>query len=139
MGRKPSINYATATAQEIAEAILAGVTTRQNLNSWRSRVAGSARKADRIYPHTREAMQIVEEEMYKRRKAKQVKDVLKPFNGPLAMGTDVLELMKPTLDQWRLFLVEEHGVGLMPEQVAVIALLNSGAYLDLIKEKRQGV
>ena len=139
MGRRPSINYATATAQEIAEAILTGVTTRQNLNSWRSRVAGSARKADRIYPHTREAMQIVEEEMYKRRKATQVKDVLKPFNGPLAMGANVLDLMKPTLDQWRLFLVEEHGVGLMPEQVAVIALLNSGAYLDQIKEKRQAV
>lgn len=139
MGRRPLFDYENATAQEIAEAILTGRTTRQNLHSWRTRVAGSARKADRIYPHTREAMQIVEEEMYKRRKARQVKEILKPFNGPLSMGADVLELMKPTLDQWRLFLVEEHSIGLMPEQVAVIAILNSGAYLDQIKEKRQAV
>ncbi|EKY5002875.1 hypothetical protein QFX71_001784 [Citrobacter amalonaticus] len=139
MARKPNIDFASATAEQIAEAILTGVTNRQNLHSWRTRNAGNATKADRLYPHTRQALQIVEQEMYKRRKASQVKDILRPFNRALSEGADILELMKPVLDDWRLFLTEEHGVGLMPEQCAVMALLQSGDYLKQIKDKRQAV
>ncbi|MET5961288.1 hypothetical protein WIA93_10375 [Citrobacter amalonaticus] len=137
-GRKAAIDFATSSAEEIAEAILTGRTSAQNLRSWRQRTAGSAKKADRIFPHTRKAMQLVAEHREKVRQAAVLKEILKPFNGPLSEGASILDLMKPTLDQWRLFLVDKHGVGLMPEQVAVIAILNSGAYLEQIKN-RQGV
>ncbi|HCC5834891.1 hypothetical protein [Citrobacter farmeri] len=135
-GRKAAIDFATASAEEIAEAILTGVTNGNNLRSWRQRTAGTSKKADKMFPHTRRAMQIVNEYRESIRQANQVKEILKPFNEQLATGANLLDIMKPILDDWRLFLVEKHGVGLMPEQCAIMALLQSADYLRQVRNKQ---
>ena len=65
MAKPAKIDFATENAQTIADAILNGVTNIQNLKAFRYRVGTD--KADKLYPQTREAMNLVNAE---RRKAR---------------------------------------------------------------------
>lgn len=51
-------DFSNATASEIVSAIDNKITSLVNLRSFRTRVGGS-KKADKLYPATREAMNII--------------------------------------------------------------------------------
>jgi hypothetical protein len=60
MAKPAKIDFATENAQTIADAILNGVTNIQNLKAFRYRVGTD--KADKLYPQTREAMNLINAE-----------------------------------------------------------------------------
>ena len=126
-------NFANATASEIVSAIDNKITSLVNLRSFRTRVGGS-KKADKLYPATREAMNIIKGLRQQAKNAKIIQDILKPFSAELAKGRDVMEIIEPVLSAWRVYYAS-HGIGLMTEQVLLLKMIESGGELEGITGK----
>jgi len=126
-------DFSNATASEIVSAIDNKITSLVNLRSFRTRVGGS-KKADKLYPATREAMNIIKGLRQQAKNAKIIQDILKPFSAELAKGRDVMEIIEPVLSAWRVYYAS-HGIGLMTEQVLLLKMIESGGELEGITGK----
>ncbi|EFN5884199.1 TPA: hypothetical protein QHY55_004532 [Klebsiella pneumoniae subsp. pneumoniae] len=126
-------DFSNATASEIVSAIDNKITSLVNLRSFRTRVGGS-RKADKLYPATREAMNIIKGLRQQAKNAKIIRDILKPYSAELAKGRDVMEIIKPVLSAWRVYYAS-HGIGLMNEQILLLKMIESGGELEGITGK----
>ncbi|CAM7590243.1 hypothetical protein [Citrobacter sedlakii] len=123
-------DFSNATASEIVSAIDNKITSLVNLRSFRTRVGGS-KKADRLYPATREAMNIIKRLRQQARDAKIIRDILKPYSAELAKGRDVLDVIQPIITAWRLYYADK-GLGLMDSQILMlIAIQSGGEYEEL--------
>ncbi|WP_188232071.1 MULTISPECIES: hypothetical protein [unclassified Citrobacter] len=126
-------NFSNATASEIVSAIDNKITSLVNLRSFRTRVGGS-KKADKLYPATREAMNIIKSLRQQAKNAKIIRDILKPYSHELAKGRDVMEIIEPVLSAWRVYYAS-HGIGLMNEQILLLKMIESGGELEGITGK----
>ncbi|ELW1648138.1 hypothetical protein [Enterobacter oligotrophicus] len=126
-------DFSNATASEIVFAIDNKITSLVNLRSFRTRVGGS-RKADKLYPATREAMNIIKGLRQQAKNAKIIRDILKPYSAELAKGRDLMEIIEPVLSAWR-FYYASHGIGLMNEQILLLKMIESGGELEGITGK----
>lgn len=128
--RKNTINFRTATAEQIVDAILSGATTQTALYQFRYYVG--IQKADRQYPETLRAMAMLKEVKYKLETAQMIRNMVRPYNEHLAAGVSVQEMIKPMIAEWKAQFFEM-GVGLTDEQthLAVMTL----AY-DKLRELR---
>ena len=120
-------DFSNATASEIVSAIDNKITSLVNLRSFRTRVGGS-RKADKLYPATREAMNIIKGLRQQAKNAKIIRDILKPYSAELAKGRDLMEIIEPVLSAWRVYYAS-HGIGLMNEQILLLKMIESGGGL----------
>ncbi|QJI75127.1 hypothetical protein [Citrobacter freundii] len=84
-------DFSNATASEIVSAIDNKITSLVNLRSFRNRCPGGSKKADKMYPQTREAMNIIKGLRQQAKNAKIIRDILKPYSHELAKGRDVME------------------------------------------------
>ncbi|EIL1426369.1 hypothetical protein [Escherichia coli] len=121
-------DFSNATASEIVSAIDNKITSLVNLRSFRTRVGGS-KKADKLYPATREAMNIIKGLRQQAKNAKSIRDILKPYSHELAKGRDVMEIIEPVLSAWRVYYAS-HGIGLMNEQILLLKMIESGGELE---------
>ena len=121
-------DFSNATASEIVSAIDNIITSLVNLRSFRTRVGGS-RKADKLYPATREAMNIIKGLRQQAKNAKIIRDILTPYSHELAKGRDVMEIIEPVLSAWRVYYAS-HGIGLMNEQILLLKMIESGGELE---------
>lgn len=126
-------DFSNATASEIVSAIDNKITSLVNLRSFRTRVGGS-RKADKLYPATREAMNIIKGLRQQAKNAKIIRDILKPYSHELAKGRDAMEIIEPVLSAWRVYYAS-HGIGLMNEQILLLKMIESGGELEGITGK----
>lgn len=126
-------DFSNATASEIVSAIDNKITSLVNLRSFRTRVGGS-RKADKLYPATREAMNIIKGLRQQAKNAKIIRDILTPYSHELAKGCDVMEIIEPVLSAWRVYYAS-HGIGLMNEQILLLKMIESGGELEGITGK----
>ena len=126
-------DFSNATASEIVSAIDNKITSLVNLRSFRTRVGGS-KKADKLYPATREAMNIIKSLRQQAKNAKIIRDILKPYSHELAKGRDVMEIIEPVLSAWRVYYAS-HGIGLMNEQILLLKMIESGGELEGITGK----
>lgn len=126
-------DFSNATASEIVSAIDNKITSLVNLRSFRTRVGGS-RKADKLYPATREAMNIIKSLRQQAKNAKIIRDILKPYSAELAKGRDLMEIIEPVLSAWRVYYAS-HGIGLMNEQILLLKMIESGGELEGITGK----
>ncbi|MEA5217693.1 hypothetical protein [Enterobacter cloacae] len=126
-------DFSNATASEIVSAIDNKITSLVNLRSFRTRVGGS-KKADKLYPATREAMNIIKGLRQQAKNAKIIRDILKPYSHELAKGRDVMEIIEPVLSAWRVYYAS-HGIGIMNEQVLLLKIIESGGELEGITGK----
>ncbi|HBW2288814.1 TPA: hypothetical protein MIH14_20560 [Klebsiella pneumoniae] len=121
-------DFSNATASEIVSAIDNKITSLVNLRSFRTRVGGS-RKADKLYPATREAMNIIKGLRQQAKNAKIIRDILKPYSAELAKGRDVMEIIKPVISAWKAFYFSK-GSGLSDEQVLILKMIECGGELE---------
>lgn len=128
MGKPALLDFTSATANEIVEAIDAGITTAQNLHVFRSRMGG-ATKSDKLYPETRKALNILKRLKSQNRGAKNIKKILSPYNAELAKQRDVLDIIQPVLTAWRLFYAKQ-GIGLMNDQVLILKMIEVAGELE---------
>ncbi|WP_286933766.1 hypothetical protein [Leclercia sp. UBA5958] len=126
-------DFSNATASEIVSAIDNKITSLVNLRSFRTRVGGS-KKADKLYPATREAMNIIKGLRQQAKNAKIIRDILKPYSHELAKGRDVMEIIEHVLSAWRVYYAS-HGIGLMNEQILLLKMIESGGELEGITGK----
>lgn len=126
-------DFSNATASEIVSAIENKITSLVNLRSFRTRVGGS-KKADKLYPATREAMNIIKGLRQQAKNAKIIRDILKPYSHELAKGRDVMEIIEPVLSAWRVYYAS-HGIGLMNDQILLLKIIESGGELEGITGK----
>ncbi|MGU3489022.1 hypothetical protein [Enterobacter bugandensis] len=126
-------DFSNATASEIVSAIDNKITSLVNLRSFRTRVGGS-KKADKLYPATREAMNIIKGLRQQAKNAKIIREILKPYSAELAKGRDVMEIIEPVLSAWRVYYAS-HGIGLMNEQILLLKMIESGGELEGITGK----
>lgn len=123
-------DFSNATASEIVSAIDNKITSLINLRSFRTRVGGS-KKADKLYPATREAMNIMKDLRQQAKNAKTIRNILSPYSAELAKGREVLEIIQPVLTAYRLYYAS-HGIGLMNDQVLLLKMLEAGGELEEI-------
>ena len=90
---------------------------------------GGAKKADKLYPATREALNIIKRLRQQAKDAKIIRDILKPYSAELAKGRDVMEIIEPVLSAWRVYYAS-HGIGLMNEQILLLKMIESGGELE---------
>ena len=128
MAKPAHLDFTSATANEIVEAIDAGITTAQNLHAFRSRMGGAA-KADKHYPETRQALNILKRLKSQNRGAKNIKKILSPYNAELAKQRDVLDIIQPVLTAWRLFYAKQ-GIGLRNDQVLLLKMVEAAGELE---------
>ncbi|EOY8032652.1 hypothetical protein ACQEL9_004405 [Raoultella planticola] len=128
MAKPALLDFTSATANEIVEAIDAGITTAQNLHAFRTRMGGAA-KSDKLYPETRQALNILKRLNSQNRGAQTIKKILAPYNAELAKGRDVLDIIHPVLTAWRLFYARQ-GIGLMNDQVLLLKIIESAGELE---------
>lgn len=128
MAKPVLFDFANATASEIVSAIDNKTTSLVNLRSFRTRVGGS-RVADRRYPATREAMNIIKHLRHQAKGAKIIRDILKPYSAELAKGRDVMEIIKPVISAWKAFYFSK-GIGLTDEQVLILKMIECGGELE---------
>lgn len=125
LGKPAHFDFTTANATEIAWAVLNGVTSYQNLKQFRSRVGGTA-AADKRYPQTREAMQIITAEKKKARDRRAIKDLLRPFSQSYANGATLTEILAPVLKGYRQMYLEKLGLDLTHEQIIMMIVALDG-------------
>lgn len=128
LGKPALLDFTSATANEIVEAIDAGITTAQNLHAFRTRMGGAA-KADKNYPETRKALNILKRLKSQNRGAKNIKKILAPYNAELAKERDVLDIIQPVLTAWRLFYAKQ-GCGLLNDQILILKMVESASELE---------
>ena len=133
MGKPVLFDFSNATASEIVAAIDAKITTAQNLHAFRTRMGG-AKKADKRYPATREALNIIKRLRQQAKDAKIIRDILQPYSAELAKGRDVMDIIEPVLSAWRVYYAS-HGIGLMNEQILLLKMIESGGELEGITGK----
>ncbi|ENZ8055574.1 TPA: hypothetical protein ACWSQU_002150 [Klebsiella pneumoniae] len=124
MAKPAKIDFATENAQTIADAILNGVTNIQNLKAFRYRVGTD--KADKLYPQTREAMNLVNAERKKARDRQVFKDLLRPFSQKYAAGATIPEILAPVLKGYRQMYLEKLGLDLTHEQIIMLLVATTG-------------
>ena len=125
IGKPDLLDFTTANATEIAWAVLNGVTSYQNLKQFRSRAGGTA-AADKRYPQTREAMQIITAEKKKARDRRAVKDLIRPFSQSYANGATLTEILAPVLKGYRQMYLDKLGLDLTFEQIIVMIVALDG-------------
>ncbi|HCB1141092.1 TPA: hypothetical protein MYN82_003149 [Klebsiella variicola subsp. variicola] len=126
---KPALfDFSAATASEIVAAIDSKITSVVNLRSFRTRVGGP-KKADRLYPATREALNIIKRLRQQAKDAKIIRDILQPYSAELAKGRDVMEIIKPVIRAWKEFYFSK-GFGLADEQVLIFRMIECGSELE---------
>lgn len=113
------------TADEIVAAIDAKITTTQNLHAFRTRVGG-AKKADRLYPATREALNIIKKLRQESRDRKAFKDLLRPFSQKFAEGATLTQILSPVLEGYRQMFLDKLGLDLRPEQIIMMIVATDG-------------
>ncbi|HHT7460345.1 TPA: hypothetical protein ACT16M_002939 [Klebsiella pneumoniae] len=128
MAKPVLFDFSNATASEIVSAIDNKITSLVNLRSFRTRVGGS-RVADRRYPATREAMNIIKRLRQQAKDAKIIRDILQPYSAELAKGRDVMEIIKPVISAWK-ELYFSKGFGLADEQVLILRMIECGSELE---------
>ncbi|WP_368757489.1 hypothetical protein [Klebsiella pneumoniae] len=128
MGKPVLFDFSNATASEIVAAIDAKITTAQNLHAFRTRMGG-AKKADKLYPATREALNIIKRLRQQAKDAKIIRDILQPYSAELAKGRDVMEIIKPVISAWKEFYFSK-GFGLADEQVLILRMIECGSELE---------
>jgi len=133
MSKPVLFGFSNATASEIVSAIDNKITSLVNLRSFRTRVGGS-KKADKLYPATREAMNIIKGLRQQAKNAKIIRDILKPYSQELAKGRHVMDIIEPVLSAWRVYYAS-HGSGLMNDQVLLLKIIESGVELESITAK----
>ncbi|WMY75826.1 hypothetical protein RHD99_07765 [Buttiauxella selenatireducens] len=125
MAKPAKFNFELHDAQTIADAILNGVTSLQNLRAFRYRV-GTPKQADARYPETRAAMQIISAERKKTRDRKAFKTILKPLSNQYAAGSTLVEILKPVLEGYRQMYMEKLGLALTHEQIIMLLIATDG-------------
>ena len=95
---------------------------------------GGAKKADKLYPATREALNIIKRLRQQAKDAKIIRDILKPYSAELAKGRDVMEIIEPVLSAWRVYYAS-HGIGMTSEQILLLKMIESGGELEGITGK----
>lgn len=131
MSRQSAFEFRTATAEQIVEAVLTRQTTYDALIAFRQRIG--TRKADKVYPQTRDALNLMREHRAQIKRKRLITDTLAPFNERLADGADVLDIIQPMVDDWKEFFFNREGVGLMDDQALIMAMLLSADYLNQLK------
>jgi len=130
MARAALFEFSTSSAAEIVSAIDAKITTIQNLHAFRTRMGG-AKKSDKTYPATREALNILSRMRQQAKDAKTIRNILSPYSAELAKGREVLDIIQPVLTAYRLYYAS-HGIGLMNDQVLLLKMLEAGGELEEI-------
>lgn len=125
MAKPALLDFSSSTATEIVWAVMNGVTSYQNLRAFRSRVGGTA-KADKLYPQTREAMQIINAEKKKARDRRVIKDLLRPFSQSSASGATLTEILTPVLKGYRQMYLDKLGLDLTHEQIIMLLIATDG-------------
>lgn len=134
MARAALFEFSISSAAEIVSAIIdEKITTIQNLHAFRTRMGG-AKKADRLYPATREALNIIKRLRQQAKDARIIRDILKPYSAELAKGRDVMEIIEPVLSAWRVYYAS-HGIGLVTDQILLLKMLEAGGELEAITGK----
>ena len=123
-------DFSTATALQIVNAIRSKKTNSANLHTFRTRNGGSI-AADKAYPATREALQILNEERKHERNAKKYKKCLEPFESELIKGRTTKDIIEPMLFQWQRHYKGE-GIDLTLDQVLILRVLDG---LDRVQSK----
>lgn len=121
-------DFSNASASEIVAAIDNKITSVINLRSFRTRIGG-AKKADRLFPATREALNMISKLRKQARDSKTINKILKPYSAELAKGRDVRELISPVLMAWRLHYARQ-GIGLMNDQVLLLKMIEAAGELE---------
>ncbi len=125
MTKSAHFNFATATASEIVSAIDSKKTTTINLHTFRTR-AGGAAKADKIYPHTRDALNILKRLRQQARNSRPFKTILKPLSNQFAAGATLVECLKPVLEGYRQMYLDKLGLALTHEQIIMLLVATDG-------------
>lgn len=125
MAKPALLDFSSSTSTEIVWAVMNGVTSYQNLRAFRSRVGGTA-KADKLYPQTREAMQIINAEKKKARDRRVIKDLLRPFSQSSASGATLTEILTPVLKGYRQMYLDKLGLDLTHEQIIMLLIATDG-------------
>ncbi|HBV7915643.1 hypothetical protein [Klebsiella variicola] len=125
MAKPALLDFSSSTATEIVWAVMNGVTSYQNLRAFRSRVGGTA-KADKLYPQTREAMQIINAEKKKARDRRVIKGLLRPFSQSSASGATLTEILTPVLKGYRQMYLDKLGLDLTHEQIIMLLIATDG-------------
>lgn len=128
MSKPVLFDFSNASASEIVSAIDSKITSVVNLRSFRTRVGGP-KVADRRYPATREALNIISKLRKQARDSKTIKEILSPYSAELAKGRDVIDIIQPVLTAWRLFYARQ-GIGLMNDQVLLLKIIESAGELE---------
>lgn len=123
MAKQFKFDFTTATGEQIADAILNGVTTYSNLKAFRHRVGGT-KKADAHYPNTRIAMNILSEEKLKARQRKALQTVIEPLSRRRASGEELTEILSPVLEGYKQYYIKKLDLPLTHEQVLLLLLAN---------------
>lgn len=125
IGKPALLDFSAANGTEIAWAVLNDVTSYQNLKAFRSRAGGTA-KADKLYPQTREAMQIITAEKKKARDRRAIKDLIRPFSQSYANGATLTDILAPVLKGYRQMYLEKLGLDLTLEQITMLIVSTYG-------------
>ncbi|EKN3827536.1 TPA: hypothetical protein ACHW2M_002802 [Yersinia enterocolitica] len=128
MTRTAKIDFAISDAVAIVDAIMNSVTTAKNLTGFRNRVGGAA-KADKLYPHTREALNLLKEIKQKKRHADAILSTLAPYNARLAAGESFDDIIRPIISAWRIYYAQTQSLGLMDSQILILKIIESAAQL----------
>lgn len=131
MSRIAKLDFRTATADQIVDAINNKITTYGALVGFRQRV--TAQVADRLYPQTREALFALRKIKQRAKRSRLIRETLRPFNEQLSAGADVLDLMQPVINDWKEYFFTHEDTGLMDKQAAIMAMLMSADYLRQLK------
>lgn len=134
MTKTAKIDFATTDAATIVDAIMKRITTMKSLNGFRSR-AGGAAKADKLYPNTREALNLLKDMKQQKRKADAIRATLAPYNARLAAGETVEDILAPILSAWREYHVKNSSLLLMPSQILMLNVIESANQLEELTGK----
>ncbi|NIF34038.1 hypothetical protein F3J29_18060 [Enterobacter sp. Cy-643] len=128
---KPALfDFTTASASEIVAAIDSKITSAINLRAFRTRIGG-AKKADKIYPATRQALELLKKLKKQAKDANTIRNILKPYSAELAAGRNVLDVIEPVLAAYRLYYASQ-GIGLMNEQLLLLKMIEAAGELEEI-------
>lgn len=125
MAKKQVLDFTSVDASTIVDCIMNNVITVQALHSFRNRCPGGAAGADKLYPHTKEAIRLLKQRKKMAKDFQILKDLLKPYNAELAKGRNVLDIIQPIITAWRLYYADK-GLGLMDSQILLLLAIQSG-------------
>lgn len=132
MAKPVKFDFSTASANDIVSAIHHKITSLNNLYSFRHRTGPNA---DKLYPQTLKALDIIRLQRKNARNIKKVQKLLKPYSHELANGRDVMEVIEPVLTAYRQYYAS-NGFGLMNDQVLLMLILEAGGRLEELTGQR---